>query len=123
MTDEKVYKSSYEVEVEYLDRDEDGICRKGTVEIPYMSSEQFFDILGELGDIADGAEIGGSVVLKLATKIINKVYPGLLSQITPISAVKMLEVVFDREKDSLGYSEDAATKKSKKPTASMKRKS
>lgn len=107
------YKNYYSIEVVFTDRDETG-NKKGTVDIPYISSEDFFDIMRskemknsikEYQADAENPAAQQDFVMTLAQLIISKVSPGLLKTLTPLSGIAVMTKVFDEEKGTFGLGE------------------
>jgi hypothetical protein len=100
------YSKTYQVEVEFTEKDENGLNRIGTIEIPYMSSAQFFrlmDIPEIKGIMAGETSDPNSTMMILGGKIADIVCPpGTLDNITPQSGIRLMGIILDKEAETLG---------------------
>jgi hypothetical protein len=107
-----MFSKTYMVDVTYLDRDENGVNRVGTIEIPYMSSQQLFNLMdtATMRDLAAGKETNlNTVLFTLGKAVVEVVCPkGLLDDITPRSGIQLMTKVLDMERDSIGLGETKA---------------
>lgn len=109
MTD---FSKTYDVEISFTDRDENGVNRKGIVKIPYMSSAQFFKFM-EIPEIKEllnakekplpDSEDSDTSLMVIGRKVAEIVCPvGTLEQITMVSAMELIAVILKQEADTLG---------------------
>ena len=108
----EVYKTTYTVEVEYLERDEEGNHRKDTVEIPYINSDQFFDVMDSPEVKRAEADQSDMAILAVGRLLANLLVPDLLKKLSPVSGIKLMMEIFRHEKETFGLGE------LKRPTAS-----
>ena len=95
------YKNTYTFEVEYLEADEQGHRRRETIEIPYITSSQFFEI------VADPA-IEGLNGLEFGKWLSERMFPGLLESVSPRCAMDLIRTIFEHEKDTFNLGEAVA---------------
>ena len=92
------YKKKYTFEAEYLEADEQGQRRRETIEIPYITSDEFFDI------IKDPAK-DGMDNLTFARWLTERMFPGLIATLAPRSALNLMQLILEREKDTFNLGE------------------
>jgi hypothetical protein len=100
-----VYKTTYPVEVEYLERDEEGNHPKETIEIPYISSNQFFDVMDSPEAKRVGTDNSDIAILSVGRLLANLLVPGLLEKLSPESGIKLMSAIFQSEKETFGLGE------------------
>lgn len=98
------YSASYEVEVEYTERGEDNLNKTGTIKIPYISSDQYFNLIGSEDLSRPGINEFQAIAL-LGRNLLEMLVPGIIKRITPRSATKIMETILEVEKETLGLGE------------------
>lgn len=108
MTKTKDYKSTYPVEVEYLNG------TKETIEFPRISSGAFFDAFTNPKVTEALKEGSDTSMLVLIRELVEVSTPGLLNQITIQSGMTLLAKVADIEAETLSGEAIKTTQKKRK---------
>lgn len=87
------YSKTYKFEAVFAEVDESGNFRKETIEIPLITSEEFFSIFeDEAVRTMDNSQFGKYIV--------ERWFPGLLAQLRPQSALSLIKTIFEHEKET-----------------------
>jgi len=104
------FKRTWQTEVEFAERDENGDARLEKIEVPWVSSDQFFEITNspELAKFfeSENRTLTGKEAnefLSILGKIlVNLLVPGVLKKLTPSGGFKLIGEILQKEGKTFG---------------------
>jgi hypothetical protein len=100
------YKKTYPVEVEFAERDDEGNARKGSIEVPWLTSEQTFDVESspEYARIQDlkkveepDLEKSSHAIIDFGKMVIRLLLPDIFKTLSPVGGYMLVNAVFSKE--------------------------